>query len=552
MSASDKKQQRKAALVEGLTQKQRQEQLQAKAAKQKKTVYTIIGVACAVVAVALLIWNNMGTWQERSHQGATAAIVGDENYSVADLQYYYNNVRNSYYQYASMLGYNYDTTVSEGAQWYDEAENKTYADFFRESALNNLKQTAVLCAAAKAEGYTLSEEGQNTIDNNLSQINVVCAQYGLTRSSYFSQQYGVSEKVFLRNFTNDVLADEYSQAYQDRISYDDAALKEYYNDHASELDSYDYRIFTVDGSVPTTDADGNTVEVTDEQKADAMAQAKAQADMAVAEISAADDVEEAFINAAREYVSDDYKEAYALEGYSLNRGIPGSILSSNGAAVFPWLSDSARKSNDVTAIETATGYQIVLFLDRYLVTDPTVDVRHILIQADIADGATEPTQEAMDAAKAEAQSLLDQWNAGEKTADSFAELANEHSDDGGSNTNGGLYTYVYKNQMVPNFNDWCFDPARKPGDAGLVENNGDGGYYGWHVIYFDKENGVYWEKTATSAKQSTDHSEWLTSLTDAAEAVAANAMKYVGPANTAVPTTPAPAESETPTESPEA
>ena len=32
--------------------------------------------------------------------------------------------------------------------------------------------------------------------------------------------------------------------------------------------------------------------------------------------------------------------------------------------------------------------------------------------------------------------------------DSFAELANQYSDDAGSNTNGGLYEDVYKNQMV--------------------------------------------------------------------------------------------------------
>ena len=33
--------------------------------------------------------------------------------------------------------------------------------------------------------------------------------------------------------------------------------------------------------------------------------------------------------------------------------------------------------------------------------------------------------------------------------------------------------------MVPAFNDWCFDEARKEGDTGLVKTN-----YGYHVMYY--------------------------------------------------------------------
>ena len=57
---------------------------------------------------------------------------------------------------------------------------------------------------------------------------------------------------------------------------------------------------------------------------------------------------------------------------------------------------------------------------------------------------------------------------------------------------------------------------------------------------------------AYEAKQSTEQSEWLTSITEAVEAVAADGMQYVGPANTAVASTPIPSESVEPTESPAA
>ncbi len=72
--------------------------------------------------------------------------------------------------------------------------------------------------------------------------------------------------------------------------------------------------------------------------------------------------------------------------------------------------------------------------------------------------------------------------------------------------------------------------------------NPQSGQQGWHVIYFEGTDG-YWEEVATQAKQNSEQNEWLTSLTDAAEAVALDAMRYVGAPNTAVASTPAPSES---------
>lgn len=571
MSASDKKQQRKAEMADGLTQRQQKEQAEAQAAKRQKTIYTAVGVVCAVAAVALLVWNGLST---KDHGKDVAATVGGVDYTVADLQYYYVAARNSAYaQYQQFAAYGvsmgYNPNVSEGEQWSNEAEGKTYADTFRENALSYLQQTAALCAAANAEGYTLSAEGQEAIDERLSQIDLICAQNGMTRGSYFAKVYGkgVTEKIFVRNLTNDMLASEFSEHHEEGISYDDAALEAYYDEHPDTLDSYDYRIFTVDGSVPaSTDNEGNAVEATDEEKAAAMAQAKEKADEAVSKLEAASrsDREKTFIEIAPDYVAEAYKGAYAVESYSLQQQVLGSNLSSGDAAAGSWLMDPARRAGDVTAVETTTGYQVVLFLDRYLVDDPTVNVRHILIMADrpeddpntadVNESQGAPTQEAMDAAKAEAEALLEEWKAGEATAESFGALADEHSDDGGSRGNGGRYTYISKGDMVGVFNDWIFDPARQSGDTGLVCHNGeDADYYGWHVIYFEKSEEPAWKGTAIQAKQSTDQSEWLNNLTDAMEAVSADGMKYVGEVSNALPTPSAsPAESAEPEESPAA
>ena len=114
--------------------------------------------------------------------------------------------------------------------------------------------------------------------------------------------------------------------------------------------------------------------------------------------------------------------------------------------------------------------------EMYYVTkeaNPVIDVRHILLMP------ADATEEAKAACLQEAQALLAQWKNGDATEESFAELANEHSQDPGSNTVGGLYEFVYQGDMVDTFDAWCFDESRKSGDTGIVETS-----YGFHIMYF--------------------------------------------------------------------
>jgi peptidyl-prolyl cis-trans isomerase D len=92
---------------------------------------------------------------------------------------------------------------------------------------------------------------------------------------------------------------------------------------------------------------------------------------------------------------------------------------------------------------------------------------HILIQV-----AQDADQEALDAARNEAQELLDQIRAG---AD-FAELAEKHSDDTGSAPQGGDLGFFAKGVMVPEFEASAF--ALQPGEVSdLVQTQ-----FGFHII----------------------------------------------------------------------
>ncbi len=112
-----------------------------------------------------------------------------------------------------------------------------------------------------------------------------------------------------------------------------------------------------------------------------------------------------------------------------------------------------------------------------------VDARHILVMPKGGtkgdDGKTTYSEEEWQTCLEEAEEILDQWLAGEATEESFAALAGEYSEDGGSASNGGLYEGIYKGQMVEPFENWCFDDARQYGDYDIVKTN-----YGYHIMYF--------------------------------------------------------------------
>lgn len=106
-----------------------------------------------------------------------------------------------------------------------------------------------------------------------------------------------------------------------------------------------------------------------------------------------------------------------------------------------------------------------------------INVRHILIMPE--DGSEIPDA---DAAQKRAEELYQQFLLN-PTEEQFAEMAGEYSDDTGSVNNGGLYTDVQPGEMVTEFNDWCFDESRQPGDHGIVQTT-----YGSHIMYFVGES----------------------------------------------------------------
>lgn len=150
-------------------------------------------------------------------------------------------------------------------------------------------------------------------------------------------------------------------------------------------------------------------------------------------------------------------------------------------------------------------------------TPAYINVRHILIQPEGEMEGTDESgnaaysEEQMAAARTEAQSILDEWKAGEATEESFGALATEYTADTGSASTGGLYEQVTEGQMVTAFNDWCFDTSRQPGDTDLVESE-----YGVHIMYFvSASEYTQWYSAAESMLLNEKVEEMIQSCVDA-------------------------------------
>ncbi len=164
-------------------------------------------------------------------------------------------------------------------------------------------------------------------------------------------------------------------------------------------------------------------------------------------------------------------------------GATGTTGATDDTATSPTSSIDSEESDaeEDACMEETVGFYVVCLTEIGKNQMKLVNVRHILVEFPYEDLDEDgnPTEAEKNATKAEAEALLADWEAGDKSEDSFSKLATEKTDDTASAADGGLYEEVYPGQMVEAFSDWCFDESRKEKDYGIVETD-----YGYHIIYF--------------------------------------------------------------------
>ena len=540
MSASREKQNRQAASGQADPKTAREAQ-QRREEKRTNLLYGVIAAAVLVAVIASFVWRS-----DFIPKTTTAATIDGEKYTAAEVEYYYqtayrNFVSNSQYSYflsylglntnatlksqsinstaAAMLGIELPDADAESAEADSEADplaptGMTWHDYFLDEALDNMRVIQAALKAAEAEGFQYPAGVQAQYDDNMDALKAVAAASGISVSQYLKGNFGagVTEKVYGEQLMRVLRYSAYSDAYQDSLTYSDSELEETYNADRNTYDHVSYEVVSFSGAAEsTTDAEGNTVEPTEEEAAAALEAAQDLAQTVLEGFQDGGDLEEL---------------ANENDGtYSKNEN--GTY--SAGSVMSEWLYDSARKSGDASTLADGTVQYVVVFHDRFRDENPTIDIRHILVplgSGSIAEGEEgyEDQQAQLKAdAHAKAEELLAQWQSGEATEDSFAALALKESTDG-SKYDGGLYTEVYQGRMVTEFNDWCFDAARQSGDTGVVDTQ-----YGSHVMYFSGVNAARWQTQVAANLRTEAYTAWEEDLVkDVTVQRSESGLKHIG------------------------
>ena len=533
MSGAKKKSERRALKAEiGLTEREKQELKKQQAQRRNSILALVGGIVVVVLVAALLIWNS--GWLDRHTTAVKFAPTGETGSTVsftrADMNYFYyqaiNTYRNQeaalYQQYGMEYTPSFDTSTSLKTQYMDADQTMSYYDYFMQQSMADAKYTAAFTSAAQAEGYTLSEDAQAALDSAPASLDSAVTQSGYgTRSVYLKAMFGrsMTEKVYFQNLERYLLAqDYYSSKVAGMNDYTDEELQAYYDEHTNELDSYDYTFAYFDSSAPeSTDADGNPVEATDEENAAAATAAETNSKAMLAALQSG--LPTTFSAAAEQFGGDVTEKSNA----------PWSEVSMQPFA--DWVSDSARAEGDLEWFESeGVGYYVVQYHGRSKNEAPSsADVRHILIStsheddpetADVDESTVPFTAEETAAAEAEAARILEEFSAGDRTAERFGELAEQYSqdtrnEDGSLVAAGGLYEDVTpSSSYVQEFLDWIFTPGRSAGDTGVIKTD-----YGYHIMYLESAEDVQWIASAKSGLLTADEDAYLDEVDAGMEAV---------------------------------
>lgn len=501
MSASREKKKRQEYLAAngGVDPKAAREAERLAAEKKSKILYSGIAAAFAVVTIALLVFNSGMIQRNR-----TAVVIDGEKYTAADVSYYYFNAYQSFMS-SGYGSYFIDSTQPLSGQGYFGSTEMTWADYFKDEAVNSMKLVHAAAKAAKAENMSLGEEEKEQIAASIDYMKEQAEENNYTYKNYLTAVFGsyMTPAVFEEHLELTTLANMYTSAHYDSLEYTDDEILAYYEANKNNFDTVDGAYVAISGKPEAKkDEEGNTIEATEEEKAAALDEAKKTADTLLAGYNAGDDLK-ALAEALKATYTGDTELTY------------GDTVALN------WMFSEKRVEGDTEILldkDTST-YYVLIFNSREREEALDYNVRHILVtekNLDLAEG--EKAEEG--AVELAAQAILDEWDG---TEEGFAALAEKYTQDAGSVANGGLYENVNKGDMVAEFNDWCYAEGRKTGDVEIVESS-----YGYHIMYFVSYGTTeYWHNACSKALVSEAYTTWETELRNSVTAEVKSGMSSI-------------------------
>lgn len=459
---------------------------EAKDKERRKKILIGVGVAALIVLVfvGLIVATNINNRKLDSGdalRAATAAEGPTIKIDNAQMTYYfYSNLYSFLNYYGDYLNYiGLSTAVSLKSQ--EVEEGKTWFDYFAETTKNQVKQIVTLAEAATANGVTLSDSEIGVIDRNVSKI----------QDSAYGR--GVKADDIARALKVSRLAVKYENQLTESFQPTQSEIDSRYAENPKLYQTVGYYNYSF--AYVAEGEDGMTAE-TAKGYADRLAAATSP-DAFAAELTA-------ILKESGKFADEDKTEEEidtSIES-AVSAALSTDVAYTAEEEISEWAFGGAKVGETKLVDDTAnTAYTVYMLVSEPARNeDPTVDVRHIyFMNSEYNDDA--------EAAKAEAERVYEEWKNAGATEDVFATLAYEYSNDSGSSAVGGLYRGVYEGQMIEEFNDWCFDSARKAGDCEVVKAEN-----GTHIIYYVGDGLERWASDVRDDIVSERYSEKLVEI----------------------------------------
>ncbi len=432
MSASASKKKRKELNEQGLSVKEVALQ-QEKEKKAKTTRNTIIFIAVILLCVACIIFL-LKTLADKKYApeydvSKPVATVGDETISVPVYNFFYSMSATNFYN-------SYSFMIQSGKSFSEQSlGDGTLEDLMINNVKGSLEDVYNIYAKAKEEGYELTDEEKQTIDQAIDTVKEEAKNYGYSNvDHYMSERFGRgcdldSYEEFLTVYTTYI---GFLNKKQTEFTPSAEELSAKYTEDPSAFDFVTFTYATTAAEAEKKDEDDKDSDpvYTDEAKAKAKETA------------------EGYKEEMPEKASTVTYQKTSVESYVTKE-------------IADWLFDSARKEGDAEVFakdETNTTYYTVRF-------DGRDDNDYRLANAYVISIAktTGEVKEGEVSADEKLSKLMDGITA-EMSDDEFTKLAT----DNGLTANKNTYP---RTSSIEGLADFLYDGSRKAGDFTKLEND---------------------------------------------------------------------------------
>ncbi len=462
-------------------------------------------IVCGILLVAVVLFSVI-TRSSMYLKQQQAIKVGDDVVNSVEYGYFYtgayNNFLNTYGNYLSLLGY--DSKLPPASQTTKYGD-QTWVEFFTEQASAAAVQQSIMVQEGKKAGFTCDEVAQKEyVDAAVSQVETYAALYGYTTSKYLEAMYGdgMDLETFRQCIANEYYVSEYANHVYENIEVSDEEAEEYKNENLATFTTFDGRLYTY--SFKAND---------EESKTEALSNVNA--------LVAAATSPEAFEQFVQDQLAAEKDEEEKEDGKEIEQkditAVDGAYVSSYAEDVQEWLLSEERVAGDVEYFEGTNKYTVVYYdsteLKDYNLRD--IEFAFVMVETVEDDEKTEEDESEVNEqnkadALAAAQAFLDEFKAGEQTAEAFNALGKAKTEgEDAPLTGANSYEAMTNEGNNPEIEEWLFDEARQVGDVEIVE--AEEGYY---VVYYAAENEPFWKVSSTASVQGEKYTEMYEGLVE--------------------------------------